>query len=51
VTVACYIRVSTPDQNPELQLRELRDYATRQGWELAEAYELTAARQRPSDIL
>ncbi len=37
--VACYVRVSTPDQNPELQLRELRDYATRQGWELANAYQ------------
>ncbi len=39
MTVACYIRVSTPDQNPELQIRELRDYATRQGWELADAYQ------------
>ncbi len=39
MTVACYIRVSTPDQNPELQLRELRDYATRQGWDLADAYQ------------
>ena len=39
MTVACYTRISTPDQNPELQLRELRDYATRQGWELAEAYQ------------
>ncbi len=39
MTVACYIRVSTPDQNSELQLRELRDYATRQGWELADAYQ------------
>ena len=39
MTVACYIRVSTPDQNPELQLRELRDHAARQGWELADAYQ------------
>ena len=39
MTVACYIRVSTPDQNSELQLRELRDYVVRQGWELAGAYE------------
>jgi len=39
VTVACYVRVSTPDQNPELQLRELRDYAARQGWELADTYQ------------
>ncbi len=37
--VACYVRVSTPDQNPELQLRELQEYATRQGWELADAYQ------------
>jgi DNA invertase Pin-like site-specific DNA recombinase len=27
--VAIYVRVSTPDQNQELQLRELEDYATR----------------------
>ena len=39
MTVACYTRISTPDQNPELQLRELRAYAARQGWELADAYE------------
>ena len=38
MTVACYVRVSTSDQNPELQLRELRDYATRQGWALADSY-------------
>ncbi len=38
MTVACYIRVSTPEQNPELQLRALQDYATRQGWELADTY-------------
>ena len=37
MNVYCYTRISTPDQNPELQLRELRDYATRQGWELADA--------------
>jgi putative DNA-invertase from lambdoid prophage Rac len=30
--------VSTPDQNPELQLQELRDYAARQGWEVVERY-------------
>ena len=39
MTVACYTRISTPDQNPELQLRELREYAHRQGWELAEVYQ------------
>ena len=39
MNVACYTRISTPEQNPELQLRELQDYATRQGWELAEVYQ------------
>ena len=39
MTVACYIRISTPDQNSELQLRELRGYTARQGWELADAYQ------------
>ncbi len=37
--VALYTRVSTPDQNPELQLQELRDYAARQGWEVVEPYQ------------
>jgi DNA invertase Pin-like site-specific DNA recombinase len=36
--VAAYTRVSTPDQNPELQLQELRDYAARQGWDVVESY-------------
>ena len=27
-----YLRVSTTDQNPDLQRRELTDYATRRGW-------------------
>ena len=36
--VCAYTRVSTPDQNPELQLQELRDYAARQGWEVVETY-------------
>ena len=30
--VAIYARVSTADQNPELQLRELRDYAAYRGF-------------------
>ena len=30
--VAIYARVSTGGQNPELQLRELRDYAERRGF-------------------
>ena len=36
--VALYARVSTPDQDPELQLRELRSYCGRQGWEIAATY-------------
>ena len=32
--VAIYIRVSTGWQNPELQLRELTEYAERHGWEI-----------------
>ena len=36
---AIYTRVSTADQNPELQLRELQEYAKRQGWEVTEIYQ------------
>jgi len=36
---AIYTRVSTADQNPELQLREIQDHATRQGWEIVETYQ------------
>jgi DNA invertase Pin-like site-specific DNA recombinase len=35
---AIYARVSTADQNCELQLRELRDYVARRGWEPAVEY-------------
>ena len=37
--VAIYVRVSTADQNQELQLRELQDYATRHQWEIAQIYQ------------
>lgn len=33
---AVYARVSTLDQNPDLQLRELRTYAAKRGWEITE---------------
>jgi DNA invertase Pin-like site-specific DNA recombinase len=33
---AVYMRVSSLDQNPDLQLRELRQYAGRRGWEATE---------------
>ncbi len=35
---AIYARVSTTDQNCELQFRELREYITRRGWEVAGEY-------------
>ena len=35
---ALYARVSTTDQNCEVQLRELRDYVARRGWEPATEY-------------
>lgn len=36
--VALYTRVSTTDQNCDLQLAELREYTTRRGWQIAEEY-------------
>src|SRR5260370_918959 len=38
--VALYARVSTSNgqQDPEMQLRELREYADRRGWQIAEVY-------------
>jgi len=35
---AIYTRVSTTDQNAELQIRELNDYAGKQGWDVVETY-------------
>jgi len=35
---AIYARVSTVDQNCEMQLRELREYCTRRGWGIAGEY-------------
>lgn len=37
--VALYTRVSTIDQNSELQRRELLDYVERQGWQIFEVFE------------
>ena len=39
VRVALYTRVSTADQNCQLQLRELHDHAVRQGWQVVETYQ------------
>ena len=36
---AIYTRVSTADQNNELQLREIQDYTGRQGWEVVDTYQ------------
>ena len=37
--VAIYARVSTlKDQNPEMQLRELREFAGHRGWEIVDLY-------------
>ena len=33
-----YARVSTTDQNCEMQLRELRDYCNRRGWDIVNEY-------------
>lgn len=35
---AIYARVSTTDQNCEMQLRELREYISRRGWQNGEEY-------------
>lgn len=45
---AIYARVSIADQNSELQLREIRDYASRQGWEIVETTRTPSAELRPA---
>src|SRR5215469_11663288 len=35
---AIYSRVSTSDQNCEMQLRELREYCSRRGWDISAEY-------------
>jgi len=39
VTIRAYVRVSTADRRCELQVRELREHAERQGWQFADIYE------------
>ena len=39
LTAATYSKVSTADQNAELQRRELNEFAYRQGWHIVEVYE------------
>lgn len=45
---AIYARVSTSNngQSPEMQLRELREYCLRRGWEIASEYVDTVAVRR-----
>ena len=38
IRTAIYARVSTLDQNCEMQVRELREYATRRGWQVCGEY-------------
>ena len=35
---AVYIRVSTNEQNPDLQKHELPEYCDRRGWQAVDAY-------------
>jgi putative DNA-invertase from lambdoid prophage Rac len=48
IRAAVYVRVSTTDQNCELQLREIQDYATRQGWDITETYQDTVSGAKAS---
>ena len=50
MTVRAYVRVSTAEQNCELQVRELREYAERQGWRIAEVYQDVSSGARASRI-
>lgn len=44
-TAALYARVSSKDQHCEMQLRDLRDYASRQGWKTVEYVEKKSAKE------
>ena len=45
-----YARTSTADQNSELQLREIQDHATRQGWQIVETYQDVASGAKASRL-
>jgi hypothetical protein len=52
VRVALYARVSTLNgQDPEMQLRELREYASRRGWVVDKEYIDRGARARKNHDL
>lgn len=48
--IALYARVSTSSghQDPEMQLRELREYAERRGWQITETYTDTVSGSKDS---
>jgi predicted site-specific integrase-resolvase len=46
--VALYVRVSSSDQNSELQTRELRTYAEHHGWEITQEYADTMSAAKAS---
>jgi DNA invertase Pin-like site-specific DNA recombinase len=51
--VALYARVSTHNgQNPEMQLRELREYASRRGWTIVAEYveHISSAKERRPEL-
>src|SRR5215472_12310687 len=49
---AIYIRISTGDQNPDLQRNELPEYCQRRGWVLVETYEdhMSGAKDRRPNL-
>ncbi len=47
---AIYARVSTMDQNSELQIRDIQEYAARQGWNIVEIYLKTEYALRSGDF-
>jgi putative DNA-invertase from lambdoid prophage Rac len=48
VRAAIYTRMSTAVQNSELQLREIQDYANRQGWQIVGTYQDTISGTKTS---
>jgi putative DNA-invertase from lambdoid prophage Rac len=48
LTAAIYVRVSTQDQNDDMQFTELRQYAERMGWKVVEyAEKMSSVKKRP----
>ena len=51
--VAIYARVSTTDQTNAIQVRELKEYVERRGWEVAGIYQdqMSGPRRRGPDSI